>query len=233
MPGTEFERERRRLRREIETDMRDCASATGRDTLSARVIAAIETVPRDRFVPPGMQPSAYENRPLSIGLGQTISQPFIVALMTDMLDPGPDDVVLEIGTGSGYQAAVLAQLVRRVYSIETLPELAQTAREHLEGLHYHNVEVRVGDGHLGWAEHAPYDAIIVTAAAPEIPPALLDQLKPGGRMVIPVGLRYMTQDLVLVTKDADGETHCRSILPVAFVPLVESGAADTDTPAPD
>lgn len=227
----EFERERRRLRREIETDMRDCASVTGRDTLSPRVIAAIESVPRDRFVPPDMQPSAYENRPLSIGLGQTISQPFIVALMTDMLDPGPDDVVLEIGTGSGYQAAVLAQLVRRVYSIETLPELARTAREHLEGLGYHNVEVRVGDGHLGWAEHAPYDAIIVTAAAPGIPPALLDQLKPGGRMVIPVGLRYMTQDLVLITKDANGETHHRSILPVAFVPLVESGAAETDTPA--
>lgn len=231
MPRSDFERERKRLRREIETDMRECASATGRDTLSPRVIAAIETVPRDRFVPPGMQPSAYENRPLSIGLGQTISQPFIVALMTDMLDLMPDDVVLEIGTGSGYQAAVLAQLVRRVYSIETLPELAQMARGHLEGLDYRNVEVRVGDGHLGWAEHAPYDAIIVTAAAPEIPPALLDQLKPGGRMVIPVGLRYMTQDLVLVTKDADGETHRRSILPVAFVPLVGSGAAETDTPA--
>ncbi|MCC6208617.1 MAG: protein-L-isoaspartate(D-aspartate) O-methyltransferase [Gammaproteobacteria bacterium] len=210
--------------REIEADMRNCASATGRGTLSPRVIAAIESVPRHRFVPPGMQSSAYENRPLAIGLGQTISQPFIVALMTDMLDPGPEDVVLEIGTGSGYQAAVLARIVRQVYSVETLPELARTARDHLKRLGHRNVEVRVGDGHQGWAEHAPYDAIIVTAAAPEIPPALLDQLKPGGRMVIPVGLRHATQDLALITKGADGEIHRRSILPVAFVPLVESGS---------
>lgn len=224
MRAAEYERERRHLLGEIADEMRLCAHATGRDTLSPRVIAALERVPRQRFVPPGLQPSAYENRPLSIGLGQTISQPFIVALMTDLLDLAPDDVVLEIGTGSGYQAAVLAQLARQVYSVETLPELARSARAHLEELGYRNVAVRIGDGHQGWPEHAPYDAIIVTAAARDVPPALLAQLKPGGRMMIPVGERYATQDLVLITKDASGEIQRRGILPVAFVPLV---AADT------
>jgi protein-L-isoaspartate(D-aspartate) O-methyltransferase len=227
MRPSEIEHKRRRLLREIEDEMRVCAGATGRDTLSPRVVEALEATPRHRFVPPGMEPYAYENRPLAIGLGQTISQPFIVALMTDMLDLQPGDVVLEIGTGSGYQAAVLAQLVRKVYSVETLPELANAARGHLEGLGYRNVEVRVGDGHQGWAEHAPYDAIIVTAAAAAIPQALIDQLKHGGRMMIPVGAQYATQDLVLITKDAAGEICRRSILPVAFVPLTggEDGPA--------
>lgn len=232
MRAAEIERERRRLLREIADEMRVCASATGRDTLSPRVVAALEATPRHRFVPPGMVPFAYENRPLAIGLGQTISQPFIVALMTDMLDLKPGDIVLEIGTGSGYQAAVLAQLVKQVYSVETLPELARTAQEHLQELGYRNVEVRVGDGHAGWAEHAPYDAIIVTAAAPVIPPALIEQLRPGGRMMIPVGARYMAQDLVLITKDAGGAIRTRSVLPVAFVPLVESAPAQANEPHP-
>lgn len=209
--------------REVEEDMRACAAATGRDTLSPRVMAALEAVPRHRFVPPGMKAQAYENRPLDIGLGQTISQPFIVALMTDLLDPKPGDTILEIGTGSGYQAAMLARLVGRVYSIEALPELARTARLHLQESGCDNVELRIGDGRLGWPEHAPYDAIIVTAAAPGIPPALLDQLKPGGRLVAPVGLRHAAQELILLTKDANGEIHRRDILPVAFVPLVEPG----------
>jgi protein-L-isoaspartate(D-aspartate) O-methyltransferase len=230
MRASEIERERNRLLREIADEMRLCAGATGRDKLSPRVVAALEAIPRHRFVPPGMESFAYENRPLAIGLGQTISQPFIVALMTEMLDLKTGDVVLEIGTGSGYQAAVLAQLVKQVYSVETLHELARTARGHLEKLGYRNVEVRVGDGHQGWAEHAPYDAIIVTAAAREIPPALLAQLKPGGRMMIPVGARFATQDLVLVTKDATGEIHRHSILPVAFVPLVGGVATEADTP---
>jgi protein-L-isoaspartate(D-aspartate) O-methyltransferase len=230
MPAAEFERDRRRLLREIEDEMRVCAGSTGRDMLSPRVVAALEATPRHRFVPPGMESFAYENRPLAIGLGQTISQPFIVALMTDMLDLQPGDVVLEIGTGSGYQAAVLAQLARQVYSVETLPELARTAYEQLAQLGYRNVEVRTGDGHEGWAEHAPYDAIIVTAAAPAVPPALLDQLRLGGRMMIPVGARYATQDLVLITKDANGEIHRRSILPVAFVPLVGGAPAEADEP---
>ncbi len=232
MPEAKLVRARRRMLEEIEADMRSCAVATGRDTLSPRVLAALDAVPRHRFVPREMEPFAYENRPLAIGLGQTISQPFIVALMTDMLDLKPGDVVLEIGTGSGYQAAVLAQLAQQVYSVENLPELARAARTHLEQLGYRNVELRTGDGHQGWAAHAPYDAVIVTAAAPEIPQVLLDQLKPGGRMMIPVGQRYATQDLVLITRDAAGEIHRRSILPVAFVPLVDAGTAGADAAQP-
>jgi protein-L-isoaspartate(D-aspartate) O-methyltransferase len=211
--------------RQIQDDMRTCAGSTGRDTLSARVMAAMAAIPRHRFISPGQASAAYENRPLAIGQGQTISQPFIVALMTDMLDLQAQDVVLEIGTGSGYQAAVLAHLVRQVYSVETVPELASSARTHLEEFGCRNVEVRVGDGHRGWPEHAPYDAIMVTAAAREVPPVLLEQLKPGGRMMIPIGERYATQDLVLITRDISGEARHRSILPVAFVPLVEADTA--------
>ncbi|MCC6301328.1 MAG: protein-L-isoaspartate(D-aspartate) O-methyltransferase [Gammaproteobacteria bacterium] len=230
MSGTEFARERRRLLREVEEDMRACAAATGRDTLSPRVAAALEAVPRHRFVPHGMESLAYANRPLDIGLGQTISQPFIVALMTELLDLQPGDTVLEIGTGSGYQAAVLARLVERVYSVEVLLELARTAQRHLQESGSDNVALRIGDGRLGWPEHAPYDAVIVTAAAPEIPGALLDQLKTGGRLIAPLGLRHAAQELVLFTKDANGGIHRRIILPVAFVPLVEPGAAETATP---
>jgi protein-L-isoaspartate(D-aspartate) O-methyltransferase len=164
--------------------------------------------------------SAYEDTPLSIGQGQTISQPYIVALMTSLAKPAKDHVVLEIGTGSGYQAAVLARLASRVYSVEIVEPLARRAAERLKELGYQNVTVRQGDGHQGWAEHAPYDAIVVTAAAREIPLALIEQLKPGGRMVIPVGERFSTQDLMLIEKDRDGKAHTRrALLPVRFVPL--------------
>jgi protein-L-isoaspartate(D-aspartate) O-methyltransferase len=176
-------------------------------------------VPRHEFVPERLRRQAYANRPLPIGYGQTISQPYIVALMTDLVEPGADDRVLEIGTGSGYQAAVLATLVGEVYTIEIIEPLGLAARARLERLGYDNVEVRLGDGYYGWPERAPFDAIVVTAAASHVPPPLIQQLKPGGRMVIPVGSRFLVQQLVLVTKDADGRVTTRQLLPVRFVPL--------------
>ncbi|MGB5689068.1 MAG: protein-L-isoaspartate(D-aspartate) O-methyltransferase, partial [Woeseiaceae bacterium] len=177
------------------------------------------TVERHRFVPRDEIRHAYENRPLSIGYGQTISQPYIVALMTDLLDPKPDDVVLEVGTGSGYQAAVLSSLVDRVYTIEIIEGLADEARERLQGLGFDNVVTRLGDGYFGWEEHAPFDSIIVTAAATHVPPPLIDQLKPGGRMVIPVGGRFATQWLLLIRKNDDGSVVTHQVAPVRFVPL--------------
>jgi protein-L-isoaspartate(D-aspartate) O-methyltransferase len=180
---------------------------------------ALRAVRRQAFVPPARRAEAYANHPLSIGHGQTISQPFIVALMTDLLDPQPDHVVLEIGAGSGYQAAVLAALVRQVYSIEVIPELSARAEKALAGEHVRNVALRVGDGALGWPEHAPYDGVIVTAAAVTAPPALIAQLRPGGRMAIPLSLPHDSQMLVLVSKDASGTVARRDILPVAFVPF--------------
>jgi protein-L-isoaspartate(D-aspartate) O-methyltransferase len=184
-----------------------------------RVKEAMARVPRHLFVPPAQKPYAYENRPLAIGHGQTISQPYIVALMTDLLKPGPEDRVLEIGTGSGYQAAVLAELVRSVYTIEIVEPLATEARERLARLGYRNVEVRAGDGYKGWKEHAPFDAIMVTAGAAEVPPPLLEQLKPGGRMVIPVGPVHSIQYLTLIEKRADGSIRSRRVAPVRFVPF--------------
>jgi protein-L-isoaspartate(D-aspartate) O-methyltransferase len=166
---------------------------------------------------------AYENRPLPIGHGQTISQPFIVALMTELLDLRADDNVLEVGTGSGYQAAVLAEIAGRVCSIEVIPELAARAATALAAQGYSNIELRTGDGGLGWPERAPFNAIIVTAAAPDVPPALLEQLGPGGRMIIPVGPVHGDQELLLITKDAAGTVTQRNILPVAFVPLTGRG----------
>jgi protein-L-isoaspartate(D-aspartate) O-methyltransferase len=186
---------------------------------SGEVKAAMATVPRHLFVPQAQQPHAYENRPLPIGHGQTISQPYIVALMTDLLQLGKGDRVLEVGTGSGYQAAVLAKLVRSVYTIEIVAPLAAEARERLARLGYRNVEVRTGDGYAGWEEHAPFDAIMVTAGAREVPPPLLQQLKPGGRMVIPVGPTGMIQHLTLIEKQADGSIRSREIIPVRFVPF--------------
>jgi protein-L-isoaspartate(D-aspartate) O-methyltransferase len=183
-------------------------------------MAALGRVPRHRFVPALEQPFAYANRPLGIGYGQTISQPYIVAVMTDLLDLQPEHRVLEIGTGSGYQSAVLAELVREVYSTEIVPELAESARRRLLALGYANVEVRVGDGYSGWPEHAPYDAIIVTAAPPEVPPALIEQLKVGGRLVIPIGLSGETQMLCRCVKRPDGTIDRENKLPVAFVPMV-------------
>ena len=184
-----------------------------------QVQEAMARVPRHLFVPQALQPHAYENRPLPIGHEQTISQPYIVALMTDLLELGKQDRVLEVGTGSGYQAAVLGELVRSVYTIEIVAPLAAEARERLARLGYRNVEVRTGDGYKGWEEHAPFDAIMVTAGAPEVPPPLLRQLKPGGRMVIPVGPAERVQYLTLIEKLADGSIRSREVLPVRFVPL--------------
>ena len=207
---------------QIRDEVRETSHLTGCPALEQRVVRALQQVPRHAFVPVELQHSAYTNRPLPIGHGQTISQPYIVALMTELIRPRADDVVLEIGTGSGYQAAILANLVKQVYSMEIVEELAEQARERLGRLGYGNVEVRAGNGHLGWPEHAPYDAIVVTAAAPWIPPPLIEQLKPGGTLVIPVGERYSGQDLRVVTKDGQGRVEERGVLPVIFVPLTGS-----------
>jgi len=194
----------------------------GFEQLSPAVRNALRSVPRDRFVPVEQRPRAYENRPLPIGYGQTISQPLIVATMTELLGVEPGDRVFELGTGSGYQAAVLAEMGVEVYSVEIVPELGARAREVLDELGYDRVHTRIGDGYLGWPEFAPFDAIVVTAASDHIPPPLIRQLKPGGRMLIPIGNRYLTQKLVRVVKDQDGKVHTEEILPVAFVPLTGS-----------
>ena len=185
----------------------------------ADVLDSIRTVPRHRLVPTGQRRYAYANRPLPIGYGQTISQPYIVALMTDLLEPDADDVVLEVGTGSGYQAAVLAELVEHVYTIEIIEALAERAAADLAALGYDNVTTRLGDGYYGWEDHAPFDSIIVTAAASHVPPPLIAQLKPGGRMVIPVGASFMTQLLLLIEKTPAGEIVTQQIAAVRFVPL--------------
>ena len=198
----------------------DTRVETGRAALAPEVMRALESVPRHEFVPSGLVARAYENRPLPIGHGQTISQPYIVALMTDLLGSGPDRAVLEVGTGSGYQAAVLAELGARVYSVEIIPPLAESAKRRLDRLGYGDVAVKLGDGYYGWPEHAPFDAIIVTAAAGHVPPPLVEQLAPGARMVIPVGPRFAVQHLLLIEKGhEEGEIFTRNILPVRFVPL--------------
>jgi len=207
------------LMREIARDAVATAGYTGRAVFSARVMAAMAKVERHLFVAPAQEELAYVNGPLPIGHGQTISQPYIVALMTELIEPEPGDVVLEIGTGSGYQAAVLAELVSRVHSIEVVPALAREAAARLARLGYDNVEVKAGDGALGWPDRAPFDAILVTAAAPTVPPALIEQLKPGGRLVVPVGRQHEAQTLTVIDKDHDGRISERAILPVAFVPL--------------
>lgn len=204
---------------EIREEVSGTSMLTGRPELGQRVMEALRQTPRDEFVPDEFRYRAYDNRPLPIGHGQTISQPYVVALMTDLIQPRPEDVVLEIGTGSGYQAAVLSRLVKRVYSMEIVEELAGQASERLQRLGYDNVEVRAENGRLGWPEHAPYDAILVTAAASQVPPALIDQLKPGGTLVIPVGSRDYAQDLLVITKREDGSVQKRDVLPVVFVPL--------------
>jgi protein-L-isoaspartate(D-aspartate) O-methyltransferase len=215
--------------RTIEREARLTASLTGRPVFDPRVMEALEQVPRDSFVPPDMIDHAFDNGPLPIGQGQTISQPYIVALMSDLLDTESTHTILEIGTGSGYQAAILAQLVQRVYSLEIIPSLAAQASELFSRLGYDNIEVKTGDGHTGWPEHAPYDGIIVTAAATHLPQALTDQLKPGGRLVIPVGLPYMSQELLLVEKDLTGKMRTRDILGVVFVPMVDAIHARRDS----
>ena len=181
-------------------------------------LEAMRTVPRHEFVPSHMHGYAYEDRPLSIGNGQTISQPYIVAFMTSVINPKPGDKVLEIGTGSGYQAAVLAEIVKDVYTIEIIPELAEKAEEKFDDLNYKNIHTRIGDGYHGWPEESPFDAIVVTAAPDEIPTPLIDQLKEGGKLIIPVGPKYRVQSLQLVTKK-DGKAKIRNLFPVRFVPF--------------
>ena len=210
---------------DIEDEVRYTRTLIGRDALAPQVMAAMAAVPRHHFVPADEQAFAYVNGPLPIGWGQTISQPYIVALMTDLLGCGAGDRVLEVGTGSGYQAAVLSRLVDQVYSLEIVPQLATAAAERLQSLGYANVTVRLGDGHRGWPEQAPFDGILVTAAAPAIPRALIEQLRPGARLVIPVGQPYAHQELVTVDKAADGALSLTKVLDVAFVPLTGGGAA--------
>ncbi|MDR9436278.1 MAG: protein-L-isoaspartate(D-aspartate) O-methyltransferase [Thiohalophilus sp.] len=204
----------------IATEARYTASMTGRRQFSEAVMQAMSDVDRAAFIPPANREQAYDNGPLPIGNGQTISQPYIVALMTDLLELTPESVVLEVGTGSGYQAAILAQLARQVYSLERIPELAETARKRFADLGYANIEVRCANGYDGWQDRAPFDGIIVTAAASEIPPALIEQLRPGGRLVIPVGPPYSYQELLLITREEAGNIRTQKILGVAFVPLI-------------
>ena len=211
---------RARLVVEVDAMYAMTRAETGLASMSPAVRAALGKVERHRFVPWGQQSLAYRNHPLSIGSGQTISQPYIVALSTDLVAPQPGQRVLEIGTGSGYQAAMLAEIVQKVYSIEIVPSLGKEAAERLKTLGYANVEVRIGDGYAGWPEQAPFDSIVVTAAAPRVPEALVQQLKPGGRMVIPVGASFEAQELLMIVKRADGSVERRSVLPVRFVPLI-------------
>lgn len=212
----------KRMLRDIEQEVYFTRSYTHYDRFADEVMAAMAAVPRHEFVPEGMQRFAYDNGPLPIGHGQTISQPYIVALMTQMLEVNGNSRVLEVGTGSGYQTAVLSQIVEQVYSIEIVEALAEISRERLQRMGYKNIEARCSDGYLGWPEHAPYDGIIVTAAADDIPQLLIDQLKPEGRLVIPARGGMMGQELLLVEKGADGEVAIESVLPVAFVPMVHA-----------
>ena len=197
---------------------------TGIRQLDRKVLAAMRQVPRHLLVPEEVRARAYQNVPLPIGYEQTISQPYIVALMTDLLDVEPRHKVLEVGTGSGYQAAILSGLVDKVYTIEIVEPLAARAAKQLAELGYRNVTVRAGDGYAGWPEHAPFDRIIVTAGADHVPQPLIDQLRPGGRMVIPVGRSWNQLDLTVLEKDRNGRIRKRKVLPVAFVPLTRKPA---------
>ena len=214
-----YTKERERLVRDIVAEVRATVGETGRARLSDAVLHAMAKVPRHRFVPPSLIDAAYLDRPLPIGMGQTISQPFIVALMTDLLEPAPGARVLEVGTGSGYHAAVLAECFARVYTIEIVPPLGEQARRLLAELGYRTIDVRIGDGYRGWPEAAPFDAILVTAAPDHVPEPLVNQLAAGGRLVIPVGPRGGRQELLVITKARDGRTVTRKTLVVRFVPL--------------
>jgi len=218
-PDSDMAVERQAMVDEIADEVRITARYLGREHLDLRVLDAIGRVPRHELVPKDQRRFAYQNRPLPIGYGQTISQPYIVAIMTDLIEPASSHTVLEVGTGSGYQAAVLSRLVSRVCSIEIIPQLADRARSDLDRLGYDNIRTRTGDGYYGWPECGPFDGIIVTAGAGHVPPPLIDQLKPGGRLIIPVGSRFMTQQLLMVEKAGDGSLSTRQILPVRFVPL--------------
>jgi protein-L-isoaspartate(D-aspartate) O-methyltransferase len=216
----DFAGQRARLVEDVDAMYRETKSETGLAAMSAPVRRALGKVERHRLIPREQLRAAYGNHPLPIGNGQTISQPYIVALSADLLNPKPGDVVLEVGTGSGYQAAVLAEIVSRVHSIELIAALGDEARKRLDEMGYRNIEVRIGDGYKGWPEKAPFDGIVVTAAAPFVPPSLVAQLKPGGRMVIPVGGTGEIQYLKVLEKRADGGVNEKRVLPVRFVPLV-------------
>jgi protein-L-isoaspartate(D-aspartate) O-methyltransferase len=220
-PQQAYARERGRMVDEIAALTRETRLETGRSALGERVMAALAKVPRHEFVPSDQRRNAYQNRPLPIGSGQTISQPFIVALMTDMMDVKATDRVLEVGTGSGYQAAVLAELAAMVYTIEIVEALGREAAERFRNLGYRNIVTRVGDGYQGWPEHAPFDAIMVTAAPREVPQPLIDQLRPGGKLVVPVGGQLAGQTLLIVEKQPDGRIVRRNVLAVRFVPLMD------------
>lgn len=208
-----------RMIKDIEMEVQLTSAFTGIKSFAERVMSAMEQVPRHQFVPPELRSQAYNNGPLPIGSGQTISQPYIVALMTELLNPESTDTILEVGTGSCYQAAILSRLVKKVYSIEIIDALAKKAAHRLQKSGYTNIDVLVGDGYYGLPEHAPYDGIVATAAAAYIPQPLIDQLCPGGRLVIPVGLPYEHQELMLVEKQENGSIETHDILGVAFVPL--------------
>jgi protein-L-isoaspartate(D-aspartate) O-methyltransferase len=218
-PSDPTESARRALLEVIEREVDWFGTGDGDHRLDPRVAAAVAKVPREQFVPADLSARAYDNRPLPIGHDQTISQPLIVAIMTHLLHLGPEARVLEVGTGSGYQTAILAELAKGVVTIEVVEDLATAARTKLEGLGYRNIEYRIGDGGAGCPERAPFDGIMVTAAAPGIPKALIEQLAPGGRLVIPLGRDPLSQELVLLEKDEQGATHERRLFPVAFVPL--------------
>ena len=219
LAGDHFRDSREQMIRLIEADVRSTSDYLKQSSLDTRVLEAMARVPRHEFVPPHVVDLAYHNRPLSIGHGQTISQPYIVAIMTDLLDIEPGQRVLEIGTGSGYQAAVLAEVGAQVWTIEIIQALGVQAKARLQRLGYNAIEVRLGDGYYGWPGEASFDAIIVTAAASHIPPPLLQQLKPGAKMIIPVGSQFSTQQLVLITRSDNDEFITRQVLPVRFVPL--------------
>jgi protein-L-isoaspartate(D-aspartate) O-methyltransferase len=231
--GDEFQAMRDRM---VDEQIASAAADNRRPVRDAAVLQAMRTVPRERFVAPNLRHEAFGDYPLPIGFDQTISQPYIVAFMTEAARVGPESVVLEVGTGSGYQAAVLAEIVHKVYTIEIVQPLADRAARRLEELGYHNVHVRAGDGYAGWPEHAPFDAIIVTAAPERVPPALIEQLKPGGRMVIPVGPVDRTQMLQVLTKRPDGSVVRENVMAVRFVPMVGNPTAGApaarETPIP-
>ena len=214
-----YTKERARMVQEIEAEVEHTRRLTGKGSFDARVMAVMSTVARHKFVSSDKESFAYLNEPLNIGFGQTISQPYIVALMTDLLALRKDDIVLEVGTGCGYQTAILSELAKQVYTVEVIRDLSEQARERLSAMGRTNIEFRVADGYHGWSQHAPFDAIVVTAAVETIPKPLVDQLKPGGRMAIPVGTSYSGQTLTLVQKDKAGSITQKRILPVAFVPL--------------
>ena len=215
----DYSRQREELARTIEADVAATSVYLNKESLDPRVMQAMKTVPRHALVPKNVKSKAYLNRPLPIGYGQTISQPYIVAIMTDLLNPQPEHKILEIGTGSGYQAAILSRLVQQVFTIEIIQELGMRAKKDLAELGYANIQTQISDGYYGWEQHAPFDGIVVTAAASHVPPPLIKQLKLGGRMIIPVGSSFLTQQLLLIVKDDEENVTTRQILPVRFVPL--------------